>query len=143
MNDTNDIFERATNLHLRYTTSRGDATTEDLWDMPLSSSDGFNLDILALALDNEINSTAQKSFVRLHGDPNDIINKLKFDIVKHIIDFKIERNNKAELRKIRKSKRLQIANIIADKKDDKLKNTSLTKLEAMLNDLTEDEDLEK
>lgn len=143
MNDTNDIFERATNLHLRYTTSRGDVTTEDLWTMPLSSGDGFNLDVLALALDNKINTTTQKSFVKLHGDPNRIIDDLKFDVVKHIIDFKIARNNKNELRKIRNTKRLQIANIIADKKDDKLKNTSLAKLEAMLDDLTEDEDLKE
>lgn len=138
---TKNIFEIATNKHIRFTTSRGDVTTEDLWDIPLSSIDGFNLDAIALDLYTAVNKTAaHKSFVAKTSSPADIITQLKFDVVQHIIDSKIERANRVQLRKLRNDKRNQIANIIADKKDDKLKGTSLAKLEAMLDDL--DDDLE-
>ena len=138
---TKNIIEKAIFSHVRFTTSRGDVTTEDLLDIPLSSNDDFNLDTLALNLYDEINKTeTHKSFVKNDSTVAGLLTQLKFDVVKFIIDFKLERVNKAELRKIRSTKRKQIADIIADKKDDKLKGTSLAKLEAMLNTLDDEED---
>ena len=38
---TMNIFEYATRAKLRFASSRGDLTVEQLWDVPLRSTDGF------------------------------------------------------------------------------------------------------
>ena len=60
-----NIFEQATRAKLRFSTPNGMVSTEDLWDLPLTSlnSKRANLDDIARTLDAELKSTASVSFV--------------------------------------------------------------------------------
>ncbi len=49
MDNTTSMFEYATRHKLRFTSSKGELTVEQLWDAPLLSGDGFNLNNIAKA----------------------------------------------------------------------------------------------
>jgi hypothetical protein len=42
-----NLFERATRLKLRFSTNKNEITVEDLWELPLQSKTGFDLDNVA------------------------------------------------------------------------------------------------
>ena len=85
------MFEKASRLKLRFDTPKGMITTEDVWDLPLTSRNGASLDNLAKDLNRTIKETEEESFVADKSARNTVL-ELKFDIVKHIIEVK-----KAEL----------------------------------------------
>ena len=127
------MFEQASKLKFRFVTQKGNLTTEDLWDLPLSST-GVSLDSIAIELNKKIKDNSQESFVAKKTNINSIL-ELKLDILKHIINCRqlaIEEENNAEDRKRKKE---QIMNIIADKEDDSLKDKSVKDLQKMLNEL--------
>lgn len=128
------MFEQASRLKLRFDTDRGNVTTEDLWDLPLTSSSNISLDCIAKGLNKAVNQSEEESFVVKRSTTNTVL-ELKFDIVKHVISAKldeIESNKKAGEKK---DKREKILNILADKEDSSLKNMSAANLKKMLNDL--------
>ena len=127
------MFEQASRLKFRFVTQKGTLTTEDLWDLPLSST-GVSLDSIAIELNKKIKDNSQESFVAKKTNINSIL-ELKLDILKHIINCRqlaIEEENNAEDRKRKKE---QILNILAEKEDDSLKNKSVSNLKKMLEDL--------
>lgn len=131
-----DIFEQAARCKLRFETDRiGDIMVEDLFDLPLTSKTGrANLDDIARALHKQLKSGDDVSFVE-PARASDPAIQLSFDIVKHVIDTKIEAN-KAEAKKREDAEKKQkIMALVADKKDEVLKGKSLEELEAMLSAL--------
>ena len=128
------MFEQAAKLKLRYETKRGNISTEDLWDLPLTSTAGVSLDDLAKLLNKAVKDNEEESFVVKKSATNTILD-LKFSIVKHVIEERlaeIERKADEAATKARKDK---ILGIIADKEDDELKGESIAKLKAMANKL--------
>lgn len=86
-----NIFEQASRKGLRFTTIRGVQSTDDLWHMPLQSQDGFDLDNLAKKLKAELNAvTIDESFVVTTENPIKVELTLKLEIIKHIIDVKLQ-----------------------------------------------------
>jgi hypothetical protein len=127
------MFEQASRLKLRFETSRGNISTEDLWDLPLTSITGFSLDDLAKSLNKAVNES-EESFVVKRSKTDEIL-ALRFDIVKHVIEVKLaeaEASRKALENKAQKEK---IMGIIADKEDDALKGKSIPALKKMANEL--------
>lgn len=125
-------FEKATKLKLRYETGRGRVTTEDLWDMPLTGS--FSLDELAQSLHKAVKSSEEKSFVVKKTKANEIL-QLQFDIVKYIIDVKLEEQKQAKNSAANKLQKEKILGIIADKEDDSLAEMSVKDLKKMAKNL--------
>lgn len=128
------MFEKASRQKLRFETSRGMVTTEDLWDMPLTGTTGFSLDGLAKRLNKAVKESADESFVVKKKRASAVL-ELKFEIVKRVIEVKledIERKEKAAENRVKKER---ILDIIADKEDDELKGESITKLKKMVKKL--------
>lgn len=125
------MFEEASKLKLRFNTSKGTVTVEDLWDMPLTSRKaGVSLDDLAKAYNKAVKDSGEESFVVKKSSTNTVLN-LQFDIIKHVIAVKLneaETKSKAAEKKAQKDKILQI---IADKQDESLKGKTLEELESM------------
>lgn len=128
------MFEQASRIKLRYPSVRGLLTTEDLWDLPLTNSNGMSLDNVAKALNKELKENEEESFV-IKSTPENKVITLALDIVKHIISIKLEEASVAKTARINKEKKDRILNIISKKKDEELENASLEDLETMLNDL--------
>jgi hypothetical protein len=128
-----DIFEQATRLKLRFDTSRiGEIAAEDLFDLPLTSKTGrANLDDLARGLHKQLKNGDDVSFVEPTRSSDPVI-QLRFDIVKHVIDVKIEANKAEAKKRDDAEKKQKILALIADKKDEALKGKPLEELEAML-----------
>ena len=127
-----DIFEKAARLHLRFNSRVGEITVEDLFDLPLTSKTGkMNLDDIGRAIRKELKNADDVSLVD-PADAADATIQLRFDIVKYIIDSRIEDNKKEAKKREDAEKRQKIMALIADRKDQDLKGKPLEELEAML-----------
>ena len=129
------MFEQASRLKLRFSTSLGSLTVEDLWDLPLLSLNrGACLDEVAKALNREVKASTEDSFV-LKKDEVDIVVQIKFDIVKHIIEVKLAEveveSNRVEI----KAKKQRIMAIMENKEDENLQSKSAEELQDLLDAL--------
>lgn len=129
------MFEIATRLKLRFESPKGLLTTEDLWDLPLTSQTGKpNLDDIAKGIHKQLKSNNDFSFVTPKETDNSLI-QLQMDIVTHIINVRISERNSAALEAERKAKKQRILAAIAQKQDDALYGASLEELQKMAEDL--------
>lgn len=79
------IYKKATRLKLRFSSSKGDLTTEQLWDLPLKSETKANLNDVARVVYSSIVTVTD--FVD-GGVSDNSISELKLNIVKDIIASK-------------------------------------------------------
>lgn len=128
------IFEQAVRNKVRFATSKGSVSVEDLWDMPLTSKTKFNLDTLAQALHRQLQDTSVESFVTKTNTINKGL-QLQFDLVKHVIEVKLQEKTKREDATRRLAKKQEIMGIIAHKEAESLRGTSIEDLRKMLEDL--------
>lgn len=139
MENIGSMFEQASRLKLRFDSPRGGLSTEDLWDLPLSSASGnrANLDEIAIGLSLAVRDTADvKSFVTPAAtDAAKSELALKFDLVKYVIGVRItERDAKAEA-VARREKKQRILELIAQKQDEALGAKSEAELLELANSL--------
>jgi len=128
------MFEKATRQKLRFTTIRGEVSTEDLWDIPLTGKKGFNLDEIAKTLNRAIKDAEEESFVTPVTKSNETL-KLKFELVKHIIKTKLEERDLRIQEADKAAHKARILSLIAEKQDDALRGKSLEELEKELENL--------
>lgn len=131
MENTN-MFEAASRLKLRFATSKGLLTVEDLWDIPLKRGT-VNLNQIAIDLHNTLKKESL-SFVE-ESNSVDIENQMKFDIVKHVIDVRIAETKEAHTVIKKKEERNKILRLIAEKEDNELSNKSVEELKKMLEEI--------
>lgn len=129
------MFEKASRMKLRYETSQGRLSVDDLWDLPLiSNTIKPSLDLIARDLHNHLKNAEDVSFVT-KGKKSDEIVQLKFDIVKHIIDVKLLEKEQQEQAKLNKDRKQQILAVISQKENDQLLGASLEDLKKMAESL--------
>lgn len=130
-----NIFEQALRTKLRFSTPRGLVTTEDLWDLPLSSAAGKpNLDDVARALYKLLKDEEEVSFVQTATEKNTSA-KLGFEVVKHVISVKLAEREANRLAADKAAQKQKIMAIIAQKQDEALTGKSLEELTAMVDGL--------
>jgi len=130
----NGMFEKASREGIRFESSKGNLTVEDLWCLPLSSRNGSNLDSIATGLYCKLKEENTTSFV-VKAKKADEILQLKFDVVKHIIDVRLAEEDAAEKIKADRQKKQRIMAIIAEKEDQSLMGKSLEELKELANSL--------
>jgi hypothetical protein len=126
-----ELFERASRAKLRFETTTGTLTVEDLWQLPLSSERHLSLDDVAKATHRELQEAKETSFVEAPTAGNTEL-QLRFDVVKHVIDVKLAERDEAKTRAENKAKKQRLLELIAEKKDEGLKAASVEELEAMV-----------
>lgn len=124
------MFEKAARRKLRFETAKGLLSVEDLWDLPLTGK-SVNLDAIAVALYAQLKNDLGVSFVNKTVSANDDV-QLKFDIVKHIIDVRVEEANKATVARENAAKKQRILEILNQRQDDALRSASEDELRKML-----------
>lgn len=128
-----NIFEIATRKALRFPTSKGALSVEDLWNLPLTHSQGVNLDSMAQFLHTQLQDTAQVSFVTPSATSSKNAElQLKFDVVKHIIDVKLAERDAAELASAKKEKKERLQEILAQKQDQQLMAAGIDEIQKMI-----------
>ncbi len=129
------MFEKADRLKLRFDTSKGLMSVEDLWDLPLTSATGkANLDDVAKGLFRQLKDEGDMSFVTPSAAKDKMI-QMRFDIVKHIIDVRVAENAATELARANREKKQLILGIIAQKENEQLSNASLEDLQRLAESL--------
>ena len=126
------MFEKASRQKLRFDTPKGQLSVEDLWDLPLHSLTGkANLDDIAHVLDTDLKAGTSKSFVNKATSADEVL-KLKFDIVIHVINTRLDEREAANKIAEKREQKQKIMAIIEQKKDAALSEASLADLEQML-----------
>lgn len=129
------MFQQASRLALRFSSPKGELTTEDLWLLPLTSATGkANLDDIAKGLFRALKSDENVSFVapERKSDPR---TQLAFDIVKHIIDVRVAENAAAASAAATKERKQKLLGILAQKQDAELLSMPLDELRKQIDAL--------
>lgn len=121
-----DIYKNASKQKLRFKTSKGNLSTEQLWDLSLNE-----LDALAVSLEEETDKTAKKSFLTETSTKNQTA-KLRFDIVLDVLETKVKARDTALKAAETKARNQKIMSLIQDKEDESLKEKSVDELKKML-----------
>ena len=129
------MFEKASRAKVRFETSKGSLTVEDLWDLPLSSATGRAcLDTIAKELSKALKNDDNVSFVEKVVKPDEET-QLKFEIVKHIIAIRLAENEAVALVTANKAKKQHLLSVLAQKKEGALLSASVEEIEEMLKGL--------
>lgn len=115
-----NIFEKAARKKLRFSTARGDLSTEHLFELPLTSRDSFNLDQVARNLHGKIKTMGEGSFVETEPTPGLADAELALDIVKYVIKAKLDAQKAATDRADKAQKRQKLLEALAAKEGDEL-----------------------
>lgn len=114
------MFEKASRVKLRYSTNRGVLSVEDLWDLSLEQ-----LDPIAINLNKRLKESQTESFIKTRTKDT---TELKFNIVKHIIDVKLQEQEERIVAAEKKAKRQKILDLMAKKQDAELESKSYEEL---------------
>lgn len=125
------MFETASRKKLRFQTNRGELSTEELWDLSVTS-----LDTVAKAVNRELKASEEESFIPTArtSRANSVL-QLKLEILKHVITVKVEEAAKAKDRSERQAKAARLKDLIAQKADENLAAKSLDELSQMVQEL--------
>ena len=128
----NTQFITATRKKLRFETARGGLNTEDLWDLSLDS-----LDKIAVDLDEKVQKAGRKSFIGKRN-PSATVDVLKLDVVKTIIEIKIDDDDKKKTRAAAAGQRAFLNDLLIQKQTDALKTLSVEEIQKQIASLGEE-----
>lgn len=123
-----NMFAYATRSKLRFVTPRGELSVEQLWDVPLRSKDDFNLNTVAKAASKALKDATEESFVETTKTVLHIRLEAALDIVKHVIEVKLNEEAAARKRAENKLEKEKLLAILAEKQDGKLSALSENEL---------------
>jgi|ERR1700722_10013530 len=134
MSDINTLFITAARSKFRFTSSVGQITAEDLFDLPLSGR-GANLDDIARFLHKALkDADGDISFVKPAVKTTTEL-QAKFDIVKYVIEAKMaERDIRAAAEEKAATKQKLMAKL-SEKKDKALDDLSAEQIQGMIDAL--------
>lgn len=129
------IFYQALRKRLRFSTATGELTTEQLWEIPLTSSKGVSLDTIAKSTHRTLKDMDEESFVTAVKNPEKGLLELKLDILKEVI--RIRQEEIAELSEATNKKQLkqQLTDILAQKQQKSLLDLSEEEIQKKLKEL--------
>ena len=120
------IFERASRNQIRFQTNKGQLCTEDLWQLSLE-----DLNSIAVKLNRNLRESSEESFIEEKSSENTTL-QLTFDVVKHIIDYKLAMNERSQKAAETRQRNERLQELILQKKDAELADKSIEELEAMM-----------
>lgn len=132
MATTQNIFEYATRNKLRFASPRGELSVEQLWDIPLRSRDGFDLNAIAKSVSKMIKEVTEENFVETTKTVRHIKLEIALELVKHVIETKLGEEKAAETRAANKQKKEKLLAILAEKQDGKLSALSEKELQKQI-----------
>ncbi|NBS67675.1 hypothetical protein EBT31_02015 [bacterium] len=128
---TNDLFILASRKKYRFPSDKGDLTTEQLWDVPLTSRNGYSVDNIAIAVNRELRSLQEESFVQNRSNPRRSELQNMLDILKEVIAIRQAESEQATELARKQSQKKVIQEAIERKRQQNLESMSLEELEAM------------
>lgn len=128
-----DIYKFAAQYGLRFASPKGMLSVEQLFQLPLKSQTGCDLDNVARGINAQLKNANEESFVDDPTvDPAKERLKVAFEVVKDVIATKQAENRAALAKAQRAAERKKILDAISVKKDEKITQASLEDLEKQL-----------
>lgn len=124
-----NLFEYATRNKIRFASSRGELSVEQLWDVPLRSTDGFNLDAVAKAANKAYKDATEESFVSSARTAVHTRLENTLEVVKRVIQVKLDDEAAAKRRAENKVEKEKLLKILAEKQDGKLSDLTEKELQ--------------
>ena len=129
-----DLFAKATRDKVKFVTVKGEISIEDLWDLPLTSEKGFDLDSIAKKIAKELKDSTEESFVKPSTKGSSLL-ELKLEVLKHIIKVKMEENEARKNVAEKKAKKEKLMEILAKKEDASLEALTPEEIRKQLEEL--------
>lgn len=123
------MYKEATRKKLRWTTTKGVLSVEQLWDLNLTQ-----LNELAKYLNKSLKESKEEDFITIKSK-EDAELSLRFNIVKDIIDSKLKEKEEEAVRVEKAQKRQQILELIYKKQNEALESKSLEELKKELENI--------
>lgn len=130
-----ELFQQALVQKLRFESVRGPLTTEDLFELPLQSKSGFDLDNVAKAVNHKLKSMAEESFVAAESTPGKAQAELKLDVVKAVIAYRIAENRKRLESMQRNAERNKLLSALERSQEEELSRLTPAEIQARLDAL--------
>ena len=130
-----NLFLQATREKFRFESSKGDLSVEQLWDLPLTSRIGFDLDTVAKAVNANLKSSNEESFVNVSNNPAVSRLQAQLEVVKAIIEVKLAQAETAKKRAEKAAERQRLMEVLHSKKDQELQGLSVEEIERRLSQL--------
>jgi hypothetical protein len=121
-----NIFEYATRNKIRFQSSRGELTLEQLWDVPLRGNNGeaFDLNAVAKMANKAYKDISEESFVETVKTQEHVRREMALEVVKYVIDAKLADEEYAKRRADNRLEKEKLLGILAEKQDGKLSELS-------------------
>lgn len=122
------MFEFALKNKVRFP-YKGLVSVEDLWDLSVRDLDG-----IFKTLNAQVKKSQEESLLATKTKEDETL-AIQIEIVKHIVKTKLDEAETAKQSKELKEKKQKLMEMIAEKKDEALRNASVEELQAMLDNL--------
>lgn len=129
----NNMFIEATRRKLRFNTTKGQLSVEELWDLNLTT-----LDNLAKGANKLVKAAEEESFIPSSRKRKNTEAELSLEILKYIIQVKVDEDNKNKERAEKQQKAARLKELLMQKKDSELASKSVEEIEKMLAELSAD-----
>ena len=103
--------------------------------MPLTSRTGFDLDTVAKAVNANLKSSNEESFVNVSNNPAVSRLQAQLEVVKAIIEVKLVQAEAAKKRAEKAAERQRLMEVLHSKKDQELQGLSVEEIERRLSQL--------
>lgn len=130
-----NLFLQATREKFRFESPKGDLSVEQLWDLPLTSRTGFDLDTVAKAVNADLKASNEESFVNVNNNPAVSRLQAKLEVVKAIIEVKLAQAEATKKRVEKAAERQRLMEVLHSKKDQELQGLSVEEIERRLSQL--------
>lgn len=127
-----NIFEVAARKKLRFPTNKNEITTEQLFDLPLESRDGFDLDQVAKTINAQLKQVGEESFVKKTNNPKKAELELKLEIVVFVIQDKIEAEARKKALSAKSTEKAKLVEALHEQENAELKKLSPAEIKARL-----------
>lgn len=137
------MFETATRAKLRFKSTRGELSIEQLWDVPLrpaKSGDDFHLDDIAKRTNRELKELSEESFVESRKSPTQTRLELAMDVILFVIKTKQDEEDLAKKRAAKAKEKEELLEILAEKQKGEMKELSVKDIQKRIAALSADDD---
>lgn len=121
-----NLFIEASREKIRFSTTKGLLTVDDLWDLKLE-----DLNRLAKSLNKQVKESGEEDFIKTKSSADKKL-ELSFELVKYVIKVRLEEEEAKKLRKEKAQKRAQIRELIEKKAVENLEGKTIEELEKEL-----------
>lgn len=125
-----DIFEKASRLKLRFDTSQGQFSTEDLWELSLQT-----IDTIAKKVNTQLRSEGEETFLSTSINKRSTHNDLRLEILKHVIKAKEQEQEDSKARVEKRAKIARLKELAQQKADEALSSQSLDEINKQIDEL--------